>query len=127
LPPRRVDLRAARAKALPFGYAAAADMAKQLVYKICARAEWDAAVAAGEYVGSADDARDGFIHFSTAEQVEATAAKYFAGRSDLVLIEVDAAQLGPELRFEPSRGGALFPHLYGALPLTAVVSARAYP
>lgn len=102
-------------------------MPKQLVYKICSQAEWDAAVAAGEYTGSADDARDGFIHFSTAEQVAATAAKYFAGRNDLVLIEVDAAHLGAALRFEPSRGGALFPHLYGALPLTAVVSTRAYP
>jgi uncharacterized protein (DUF952 family) len=102
-------------------------MPKQLVYKICGRAEWDAAVARGEYTGSADDARDGFIHFSTAEQVAETAAKYFARRSDLVLLEVDAAQLGSALRFESSRGGALFPHLYGALPLTAVVSARAYP
>jgi uncharacterized protein (DUF952 family) len=102
-------------------------MDKQLVYKICARAEWDAAISAGSYAGSADDARDGFIHFSTAEQVPATAAKYFAGRSDLVLVEVDAAQLGSALRFEPSRGGALFPHLYGVLPLAAVVSTRAYP
>jgi uncharacterized protein (DUF952 family) len=84
-------------------------MAKQLIYKLCSQAEWDAAMV------------------STAEQVEATAAKYFSGRSDLVLIEVDATQLGPALRFEPSRGGALFPHLYGALPLTAVVSSRAYP
>jgi uncharacterized protein (DUF952 family) len=100
---------------------------KKLIYKICAQAEWDAALAAGSYTGSADDARDGFIHFSTAEQVAPTAAKHFAGRSDLVLIEVDAAQLGPALRFEPSRGGALFPHLYGALPLHAVVSSRPYP
>jgi uncharacterized protein (DUF952 family) len=102
-------------------------MEKQLIYKLCARTEWDAAITAGEYTGSADDARDGFIHFSTAEQVAATAAKYFAGRSDLVLVEIDAAQLGPALRFEPSRGGALFPHLYGILPLCAVVSTRAYP
>ena len=70
--------------------------------------------------------RDGFIHFSTAGQVEATAAKYFAGRTDLVLVEVDAAQLGPLLRFEPSRDGALFPHLYGVLPLQAVLSRRPY-
>lgn len=102
-------------------------MERTLIYKICSQAEWDAARSAGSYTGSADDARDGFIHFSTAEQVAATVAKYFAGRGDLVLIEVDAAQLGSALRFEPSRGGALFPHLYGALPLHAVVSSRPYP
>lgn len=102
-------------------------MEQRLIYKICSRVEWDAALAAGEYNGSADDARDGFIHFSTAEQVAATAAKYFAGRTDLVLVEVDATRIGPLLRFEPSRGGALFPHLYGVLPLSAVLSTRAYP
>jgi uncharacterized protein (DUF952 family) len=102
-------------------------MQSTFIYKICSGAEWAAALQAGSYTGSADDARDGFIHFSTAEQVAATAAKYFAGRSDLLLIEVDAEQLGPALRFEPSRGGALFPHLYGALPLHAVVSSRPYP
>lgn len=102
-------------------------MAQQLIYKLCARAEWDSAVAAGSYPGSADDARDGFIHFSTAEQVAATAAKYFAGHTDLVLVEVDGTALGQALRFEPSRGGALFPHLYSALPLHAVLSVRSYP
>jgi uncharacterized protein (DUF952 family) len=86
------------------------------IYKICSAAEWQAALDAGHYAGSADDARDGFIHFSFAHQLAGTAAKYFAGRSDLVLVAVDAAQLGDALRMEPSRGGALFPHLYAALP-----------
>jgi uncharacterized protein (DUF952 family) len=98
----------------------------KLIYKICSRAEWSAALAAGSYTGSADDARDGFIHFSTAAQLEATAAKYFAGRDDLVLLEVDATQLGSQLRFEPSRGGDLFPHLYDALPLLAVLSSKPF-
>ena len=98
----------------------------KLIYKICARAEWSAALAAGSYTGSADDARDGFIHFSTAAQLEATAAKYFAGRADLVLLEVDATQLRSPLRFEPSRGGELFPHLYGVLPLHAVLSSKPF-
>lgn len=97
------------------------------IYKLCSRAEWDAAVRAGSYAGSPDDLRDGFIHFSTAAQLPATAAKYFAGRSDLVVVEVDADRLGDALRFEPSRGGDLFPHLYGSLPLDAVLSSKPYP
>ena len=97
---------------------------KLIIYKICSSAEWSAALAAGSYTGSADDARDGFIHLSTAAQLEATAAKYFAGRADLVLLEVDATQLGAQLRLEPSRGGDLFPHLYGVLPLHAVLSSK---
>lgn len=102
-------------------------MAQHLIYKLCSRIEWAAAVATGSYAGSADDKRDGFIHFSTAAQLEATAAKYFAGRTDVILVEVDADLLGPALRFEPSRGGDMFPHLYGALPLNAVVSSNPYP
>lgn len=101
-------------------------MTKQRIYKLCAQTEWDAALTAGSYAGSADDARDGFIHFSTAAQLEATAAKYFAGRTDLVLLEVDANLLGAALRFEPSRGGDLFPHLYAPLPLHAVLSSKPY-
>ncbi len=75
---------------------------------------------AGVYRGSADDNRDGFIHFSTAEQLAGTLAKHYAGRTGLKLIAVDAEALGPALRWEPSRGGALFPHLYGEMPLGAV-------
>ena len=77
--------------------------------------------AAGAYRGSAVDRQDGFIHFSTAEQAAETAAKWFAGQRDLVLVAVDADALGDKLKWEPSRGGALFPHLYGELPLKAVL------
>jgi uncharacterized protein (DUF952 family) len=90
------------------------------IYKICASTHWQAAQHDGAVRGTADDLRDGYIHFSTAEQLAETLAKYFAGQADLVLIEVDAKTLGAALRWEPSRGGALFPHLYGELPLNAV-------
>jgi uncharacterized protein (DUF952 family) len=90
------------------------------IYKICEPAAWRAAAATGTYQGSAVDARDGFIHFSTAEQLAETAAKHFARQTDLMLIAVDADALGAALKWEPSRGGELFPHLYGALPVDAV-------
>ena len=95
-------------------------MTDQAIYHISRREEWESAQAAGSYAGSSQDQADGFIHFSAADQVVASAAKHRAGQSDLVLIAVDVAALGPELRWEASRGGALFPHLYGPLPLTAV-------
>ena len=91
-----------------------------LIYKVCGAAEWQAAVARGRYDGSPDDQRDGFIHFSTAAQVRDTAARHFAGQADLLIVAVDAGALGAALRWEPSRGGDLFPHLYGPLPLDAV-------
>ena len=97
------------------------------IYKILGAAEWHAAQKEGIYRGSADDARDGFIHFSTAAQVNGTQARHFAGRDDLLLLEVDAAALGDKLVYEPSRGGALFPHLYDSLPLSAVKNATALP
>jgi uncharacterized protein (DUF952 family) len=87
----------------------------ELIFKILQRQAWDEAVALGVYRGSPDDARDGFIHFSTASQSRGTAAKYFAGQPDLVLVAVAAEQLGEALKWEPSRGGELFPHLYGEL------------
>jgi uncharacterized protein (DUF952 family) len=90
------------------------------IYKICERRLWQTAQVEQAFRGSADDARDGFIHFSTADQLAGTAAKHFAGQSDLILIAVDAVRLGPQLKWEPSRGGALFPHLYAPLPLDAV-------
>jgi uncharacterized protein (DUF952 family) len=86
-----------------------------LVYKVCAASEWSAAVAAGIYRGSSLDRRDGFIHLSTSDQLEATLRLHFAGERDLVLIAFDPDALGATLRWEPSRGGALFPHLYGEL------------
>jgi len=93
-----------------------------IVYKLVDRAAWNAAEAAGSFTGSAVDRRDGFIHFSSAAQVAETAARHFAGQADLLLVAVDARALGAALRWEPSRGGALFPHLYGSLRLDAVRS-----
>lgn len=90
------------------------------IYKICERASWRLAEQTGTYRGSAADIRDGFIHFSTAAQLTGTMDKHFAGHRDLLLVAVDASGLGPTLKWEPSRGGELFPHLYSALPLTAV-------
>src|SRR5271166_2292026 len=95
-----------------------------LVFKILATEEWRAAEAAGAFAGAAVDLADGYIHFSTAEQAPETAAKWFAGRDDLTLVAVDAETLVADLRWEPSRGGALFPHLYAALPMSAVLWAR---
>jgi uncharacterized protein (DUF952 family) len=95
-----------------------------VVYKIVATEEWAQAEAAGAFTGAAIDRADGFIHFSTAEQAPETAAKWFAGRGDLTLAAVDAEALGDDLRWEPSRGGALFPHLYAALPMSAVLWSR---
>jgi uncharacterized protein (DUF952 family) len=90
-----------------------------LVYKICPRALWAEAERTGVFRGAPIDLADGYIHFSTAEQVRETAAKHFAGADDLVLVAVEAEELGPTLKWEPSRGGALFPHLYGELNLSA--------
>ncbi len=96
-----------------------------LIYKICPRADWEAAAGAGVYHGSPVDRRDGFIHFSTAAQVDGTLARHFAGQRDLVLVAVDATALGAALRYEPSRGGELFPHLYAALDVTHARAVRA--
>jgi uncharacterized protein (DUF952 family) len=92
-----------------------------VVYKICATEEWRDAMRAGAFHGAAIDRKDGFIHLSSGEQVAETAAKHFAGVGDLVLVAVDDAALGPALKWEVSRGGALFPHLYGALKPDAVL------
>ena len=98
-----------------------------IIYKICPAPLWRAAEDAGVFRGSEVDRRDGFIHFSTTTQVVETAAKHFAGRGDLLLVHVDAAKLGDRLKWEPSRGGALFPHLYGDLDLAAVVRVDPLP
>ena len=97
------------------------------IYKICGQAAWREAEAGGAFRGSEADALDGFIHFSTAVQVAETAARHFANEPDLLLVAVDADALGPPLKWEPSRGGALFPHLYGPLPLSAVRWTRPLP
>jgi uncharacterized protein (DUF952 family) len=98
-----------------------------IVYKIVATEEWAAAETAGAFTGASVDRADGFIHFSTAEQAPETAAKWFAGRGDLTLAAIDAEALGDDLRWEPSRGGALFPHLYRALSMSVVVWSRPLP
>lgn len=85
------------------------------IYKILSRAEWTQAKAAGRFEGSAVDRADGFIHFSTAAQAGETARRHFAGQADLVVLAIEGDDLGPALRWEPSRGGDLFPHLYGVL------------
>jgi uncharacterized protein (DUF952 family) len=97
------------------------------IYKICEREAWRAAEADGAFRGSSIDHRDGFIHFSTAAQVAETAAKHFAGQPGLMLVAVDGDVLGTALKWEHSRGNDLFPHLYAALPLSAVRWARSLP
>ncbi|WP_298424464.1 DUF952 domain-containing protein [Rhodoblastus sp.] len=94
-----------------------------LIYKIVAAQAWRDALARGVFSGAAVDLADGFIHFSTAAQVEATAAKHFAGQDDLLLVAVEEKDLGGKLVYEASRGGALFPHLYAPLPTRLAKSA----
>jgi len=98
-----------------------------LIFKIVATAEWRAAESGGAFDGAGIDRADGYLHFSTAAQAAGTAAKWFAGRADLTLVAVDPEALGAALKWEPSRGGALFPHLYGRLPISAVVWSRPLP
>ena len=97
------------------------------IYKICETEIWRQAERAGVFRGAPLDARDGFIHLSSPTQVRATAAKHFAGIGDLLLIAVDAGALGNALKWEVSRGGDLFPHLYGDLPLAAVLWVKPLP
>lgn len=97
------------------------------IYKISPRAPWAAAEAAGVFHGAPVDMADGFIHFSTSVQARETAAKHFAGMQDLVIAAIDVSCLGSALIFEPSRGGALFPHLYAPLPMACVVWTKPLP
>ncbi|HEX6958755.1 MAG TPA: DUF952 domain-containing protein [Ferrovibrio sp.] len=98
-----------------------------IIYRIIAKADWAAAQAAGAFRGTAHDLRDGFIHFSTAAQAAETAARHYAGLDDLLLLYVDTAKLAAPLKWEASRNGDLFPHLYGALPAAAVQRVAALP
>jgi uncharacterized protein (DUF952 family) len=98
-----------------------------MIYKILPASLWAAAQDEGTFRGSDVDIRDGYIHFSTAEQAAETAAKHFAGQHDLVLLHVDADTLGSPLKWEPSRGGALFPHLYAPLKIEHVIRADPLP
>lgn len=98
-----------------------------IIYKICPEALWREAESAGRFEGAPIDLADGYIHFSTAGQARETAAKHFAGQADLLLVAVDSGQLGDALKWEPSRGGALFPHLYAPLGLDAVLWKKPLP
>lgn len=97
------------------------------IYKIVPRALWQEAEAEGIFKGAPIDHEDGYIHFSTVTQLGETAARYFADQEDLLLVTVRGTDLGDALRYEPSRGGDLFPHLYGALPLAAVLRVDPMP
>ena len=100
---------------------------KNLIFKVVSAQEWSVATEQGEFLGAAIDLTDGYIHFSTADQLRETVEKHFAGQSDLLLVSVDADSLGDELKWEPSRGGALFPHLYAPLSIESVVKSTEMP
>lgn len=102
-------------------------MRADLIYHMCHALEWDSALSYGRYQGSSQDRADGFIHFSTASQIVESARRHRAGQPDLMLVAVEAARLGPALRWEASRDGALFPHLYGDLDPAVAVSVRPLP
>ncbi len=95
-----------------------------VAWKILSVADWKLMLAEGRYEGSPVDLADGYIHLSAADQLEATAAKHYAGQTDLMLVEVDLTVLADEVVWEPSRGGALFPHIYGVLPVSATRNPR---
>lgn len=97
------------------------------IYKLCKADEWTTATRTGLYAGSPDDKRDGFIHFSTAEQLAGTAHRHFRGQTGLVVVAFDAGSLGTALRWEPSRGGDLFPHLYAPLPTRFALWVKSAP
>ena len=97
------------------------------IYKIVSRKNWLEAENAGVFKGAAIDLADGYIHFSTELQVEETASRHFAGQDDLLLVAFDAERFGGHLKWEPSRGGALFPHLYGTLSPDSALSVQALP
>lgn len=97
------------------------------LFKICPAPLWRQAERAGVFHGSEVDRRDGYIHLSTSAQAVETAARHFSGQNDLLLVRVDSAKLGSRLKWEPSRGGRLFPHLYGDLDLTAVLKVEPLP
>jgi uncharacterized protein (DUF952 family) len=97
-----------------------------LLYKVLSRSEWSDAERDGVFFGSEVDRRDGFIHLSAADQLEKTVELWFADRDDLMLAAIDDGRLGEALKWEPSRGGALFPHYYGSLPLARVAWAKPF-
>lgn len=103
------------------------DAGDKTIFHMCRQDEWQQALSSGEHPGSSQDQADGFIHFSTARQIVESAARHRAGQQGLLLIAADVEKLGPALRWESSRGGALFPHLYSALPVSAVIGVAPLP
>lgn len=99
-------------------------MKSTTIYKVLPRSVWEQIRVQPSWNGSADDIRDGFIHFSNREQLLGTLHKHFAGQTDLVVLELDSESLGPNLKWEPSRNGALFPHLYAPMPIAVVVATK---
>ena len=95
-----------------------------MIYKVCSKGVWEEIRQLISWNGSPDDLRDGFIHFSTASQLDGTIRKHYVGQTDLMLLAIDADTLGDALKWEPSRGGDLFPHLYGPLPISRIASAK---
>lgn len=93
------------------------------IFRLFRSVEWRAFIQSGVFDGSSDDRRDGFIHMSTAEQAEGTRAKYYANVGDVVVAAFDAGRLVDLIRWEPSRGGALFPHIYGKLTSDSLIGA----
>lgn len=110
---------------MPFEPPDSTDQPTCPIYKVCPQSVWESIRNLDEWTGSEHDQRDGFIHFSAAHQLAGTVTRHFSGQANLMLISVDPDRLGTQLRWEPSRGGDLFPHLYGAFPLSAVIDARA--
>lgn len=98
-----------------------------LIFKLTPRADWDDAIDAGAFKGAPVDLADGFIHFSDASQVRETAAKHFTGQTDLVIVAFEAEAFGAALKWEVSRGGALFPHLYDVLDPAAAIWVKDLP
>jgi len=99
-------------------------MMASIAYKLVARDDWEAAIASGPFEGSAVDEADGYIHLSGADTVAETARRHYSGQDHLLLLTVDLTRLGDVVVWERSRGGALFPHVYGTLPASAVTEIR---
>lgn len=98
-----------------------------IIYHLARDARWRHAESSGTYTGTAEDRADGFLHFSSGDQVAESAAKHRKGETGLILVAVDADSLGDSLRWEPARFGALFPHLYGDLPIASVLWSQPLP
>jgi uncharacterized protein (DUF952 family) len=116
-----------RTNSFSIEYNMTTEQPNQLIYKVVNREQWSMAEGQGVFTGAEIDVADGYIHFSTAEQVVETVTKHFAGQNDLLIVAVDAARLGEQLKWEPSRGGALFPHLYDTLDVAAAKFVKELP